>query len=230
MMNMTWALPLTLGIYLVFLYFKKYIKFTLFNPLLLTTIVLIVILLKYNFSYEAYEEGTTFITYLIGPATVCLALPLYEKLNVLKKHWKVLTLSIISALFIHAFVILLITVLLKSSPEMVATFIPKSVTTAIAKDISSGLGGNVNLTVVIVVLTGVLGAVIGPIIFKIFKINHPVAIGVSFGTASHAVGTAKALEYGDLEASISTLALIITGILTVIISPFLYELIVFIIN
>lgn len=230
MNNLVWALPLTVGIYLVFFNIQKALKISLLNPLLLTSISIIMILLSTNISYESYSEGTTFITYLIGPATVSLAIPLYEKLGMLRKYWKVVIVSILSGVIAHALCIFLITVTLQSSPELVATFIPKSVTTAIAKDVSLQLGGNVSLTVVIVVLTGVLGAVVAPMIFRIFKINHPVARGLALGSAAHAVGTAKALEYGDLDASMSTLSLIITGIITVISAPFIYDIILFFIK
>lgn len=230
MSNLVWALPLTFGIYITFLYFQRKYKIALLNPLLLTSVTIIIVLLMANINYSDYEEGTTFITYLIGPATVSLAIPLYEKLGMLKKHWKVISVSIISGVLTHALCIFLIAFMLKSSPEMVATFIPKSVTTAIAKDVSLSLGGNVSLTVVIVVLTGVLGAVVAPFIFKVFRITEPIARGLSLGSAAHAVGTAKALELGDLDASMSTLSLIITGIITVITAPFIYDLILYFIK
>ncbi|VEU82778.1 LrgB family protein [Acholeplasma hippikon] len=230
MSTLIWALPLTIGVYITFLYIQNRTKIALLNPLLLTSVTIIIVLLMGNIDYKDYEVGSSVITYLIGPATVSLAIPLYEKLGMLKKHWKVVTVSILSGVFAHALCIILITFILKSTPEMVATFIPKSVTTAIAKDISLSLGGNVSLTVVIVVLTGVLGAVLAPNMFKIFGIKEPIARGLALGSAAHAVGTSKALEFGDLDASMATLSLIITGIITVITAPFIYDLILLLIK
>ena len=230
MNELAWSLPLTIGVYITYLFLQKKFKIALLNPLLLTSVTIIIVLLIGKINYLHYSDGTSIITYLIGPATVSLAIPLYEKLDMLKKHWKVISVTIVSGVLAHALTILLITVLLGSSPEMVATFIPKSVTTAIAKDISLSLGGNVSLTVVIVVLTGVLGAVISPYMFKIFKITEPIARGLSLGSSTHAVGTAKALELGDLDASMSTLSLIITGLVTVVTAPFIYDLILVFIN
>ncbi len=229
MNDILWATGLTLGIYLVFLALQNRFKITLLNPLLLSSIIIIIFLLLTKLPYETFENGTSFITFLIGPATVSLALPLYEKLPVLKKHWKIISSVIGIGVLVHALTILVIVFFLKSSDVMIATFIPKSVTTAIAKDISVGLGGIKQLTIVIVVLTGVLGVVVAPYVFKLLGITDPIAKGLSLGSAAHAVGTTKAVEYGEVEASMATLSLIITGILTVVFAPLIYQIITWIV-
>lgn len=228
MNDILWASALTLGVYIMFLCLQNRFKITLLNPLLLSAIFIIIFLLLTNLPYLSYENGTSFITFLIGPATVSLALPLYEKLGVLKKHWKIIFSVIGVGVIIHALMIFIIVFILKSSDVMIATFIPKSVTTAIAKDVSVALGGIKQLTIVIVVLTGVLGAVVAPFVFKIFKITHPIARGLSLGSAAHALGTTKAVEYGEVDASMATLSLIITGLLTVISAPLIYQIITYI--
>lgn len=228
MNDILWASALTLAVYIMFLCLQNRFKITLLNPLLLSAIFIIIFLLLTNLPYLSYENGTSFITFLIGPATVSLALPLYEKLAVLKKHWKIIFSVIGVGVIIHALMIFIIVFILKSSDVMIATFIPKSVTTAIAKDVSVALGGIKQLTIVIVVLTGVLGAVVAPFVFKIFKITHPIARGLSLGSAAHALGTTKAVEYGEVDASMATLSLIITGLLTVISAPLIYQIITYI--
>ena len=148
-----------------------------------------------------------------------------KKLPILKKHWKTIISVLIVGVIVHALTIAGIVFILHTTDEMIATMIPKSVTTPIAMAVSESLGGIKNLTVVIVVLTGVLGILIAPPIFKLFKITSPIARGLSLGAASHAVGTTKAIEYGDLDASVATLSLIITGLLTVIAAPLIYQII-----
>ncbi|VEU80836.1 Inner membrane protein yohK [Haploplasma axanthum] len=185
-----------------------------------------IILIVFKIDYHRYKTGASFITFLIGPATVSLAVPLYQNLELLKKNWKIVLLTIFSGVIVHALVIGVLAVILRLSDAMVATVVPKSVTTAIALDISKGLSGIENLTVAIVIITGILGAVVSPFIFKVFKINSPIAQGLSLGSAAHAVGTSRAAELGEVHASMATLSLIITGITTVIISPLVYNIIV----
>ena len=158
-----------------------------------------------------------------------LAIPLYEKLPLLKKHYKTILLTITTGVITHAIIIGLMAFVLNISHELIATFIPKSVTTPIAKEISLALGGIEELTIAIVIITGIFGSIIAPYIFKILKVENSIAIGLSLGISAHAIGTSKAIELGEEEASMSTLALILTGILTVVLSPLFYKIIVSII-
>lgn len=230
MNDLTWALLITIGVYGLFQWIQKKTKQTYLNPLLLSSAVLIAILLIFRIDYERYQKSTEFITFLIAPATVSLAIPLYENLKVLKKDWKIIMITILVGVFAHALVIGGLSLMLKLTPELIATFIPKSVTTPIAKDVSESLGGIKYLTVAIVIITGILGSVISPFVFKVLNIESPVARGLSLGSSAHAVGTAKASELGEIEASMATLSLIITGILTVILSPFVYQIIIYLMN
>lgn len=230
MSNMLIYMTLTLGIFIVFSCIQQKFKLTILNPLLLTSIVIMIILLVGEIPYESYKEETSFITFLIGPATVSLAVPLYENLDVLKKHWKIVLITILVGVIGHALSIGILSIVLGLSDVLAATFIPKSVTTAIAIGISESLGGIKYLTVAIVILTGIIAAMLGPIIFKIFKIDNPIARGLALGSSGHVLGTSKALEYSDLDGSLSTLSLVLTGLITVATAPLTLEIIKFFIK
>ncbi|WP_162150666.1 LrgB family protein [Acholeplasma equifetale] len=230
MSNMLIYMTLTLGIFIVFSCIQHKFKLTILNPLLLTSIVIMIILLVGEIPYESYKEETSFITFLIGPATVSLAVPLYENLDVLKKHWKIVLITILVGVVGHALSIGILSIVLGLSDVLAATFIPKSVTTAIAIGISESLGGIKYLTVAIVILTGIIAAMLGPIIFKIFKIDNPIARGLALGSSGHVLGTSKALEYSDLDGSLSTLSLVLTGLITVATAPLTLEIIKFFIK
>lgn len=217
-----WTLVLTLGVYTACFWLQKKTKKSILNPLLMSSIVIMIFLLLTRIPYETYKQGTKFITFLIGPATVSLAIPLYEQLPVLKKHWKVILGAILSGVLVHAIVIGLIVFAFQSSLEMMATVLPKSVTTPIAVEITKSLGGLENLTAGIVIVTGIFGAVISPYIFKLLHIKNPIAIGLALGSSSHAVGTSRAAELGEVETSMATISLVLTGVLTVVSAPLVY--------
>ncbi len=223
--NPMFGICLSLAIYLAAVKFQKTLKSDLLNPLLVASIVIILILMLSDVSYDNFFIGGRFISMLIGPATVALAIPLYQNLELLKKHAKTILISISSGVIAHALCIGLFAVFFKLNPEMIATYIPKSVTTAIAADVSSNLGGIRTLTICIVIVTGIFGAAIAPLINKIFKIHNPMAQGLALGVSAHAVGTSKAIELGPLQGTMSALALIVTGLITVILSPITFSII-----
>lgn len=230
MNSVLWSVTLSILVYLAFFYLQKKTKLTILNPLFFASATIIIFLIVFKIDYAVYKEGSSFITFLIAPATVSLAIPLYEKLPLLKKHYKAILLTIVSGVISHGIIIGFMTILLKSSNELIATFIPKSVTTPIAKEISLSLGGIEELTIAIVIITGIFGSIIAPYIYKLLKVENTIAIGLSLGISAHAVGTSKAIELGEEEASMSTLALILTGILTVVFSPLFYHIIVSILS
>lgn len=200
-------------------YIFKKTKLAIFNPLLLAIIFTIIFLLIFNIDYEKYNEGAKYLSYLLTPATICLAIPLYEKINILKKNVKAILASVLSSVIITCLVILTFTLIFKLSYIEYVSFLPKSITTAIGMDVSKELRGNVNLTVAIIIITGVIGNIVAPFICKIFKIKSPVAKGLAIGCSSHAVGTAKALEMGEIEGALSSLSIVVSGLLTVVIAP-----------
>lgn len=195
---------------------KKRFKLGIFNPLLISVILTILFLIVFRIDYDIYYEGAKYISYLLTPATVCLAIPLYEQLDALKKNWKAIMVGITSGVLTSLLCILGMALLFHLSHEEYVTLLPKSITTAIGMDVSAELGGYVSITVAIIVITGVLGNVIGEAVLKLFRITEPIAKGAALGCASHAIGTSKAMELGETEGAISSLSIVVAGILTVI--------------
>ena len=152
------------------------------------------------------------------PATVCLAIPLYEQWQLLKRHWRAVLLGILAGVFTSMGTVFVLSLLLGLSHQEYVTLLPKSITTAIGMGLSEELGGYVTITVAVIVVTGVLGNIMGEAICKIFRITDPIAKGLSFGASAHAIGTAKAMELGEVEGAMSSLAIAVTGLLTVVFS------------
>ena len=197
-------------------YLKRKFKLSIFNPLLISIILTILVLVIFRVDYEVYYDGAKYISYLLTPATVCLAIPLYEQLETLKKNWKAIIIGITSGVLASLVSILAMVVLFELSHEEYVTLLPKSITTAIGMDVSAELGGYVSITVAVIIITGVLGNVIGEAVLKLFRITDPVAKGIALGTASHAIGTSKAMELGEVEGALSSLSIVVAGIITVV--------------
>ncbi len=200
-------------------FLRKKTGLAIVNPLLISSIIIIITLLSFNISYDTYAEGAKYITYLLTPATVCLAVPLYEKIELLKQNFTAIILSIIMGIALGLLCILGLSLLFRLEYTHYATLLPKSITTAIALDVSEGVGGLPNVTAVLISITGIFGNITAPFIMKLFKVENPVARGIGIGTASHAMGTAKAMEMGRTEGAMSSLALVIAGIVTVLLAP-----------
>lgn len=194
-------------------------KLPILNPLLIATIIVIAVLLLCDIDYETYNQGAQYITFLLTPATICLAVPLYRQIEVLKKNVAAIVISILCGCVAHLLIVIGIALLFGVDEVLVLSFLPKSVTTPIALGISNEIGGIQAVTAVGVVLAGILGAVLGPVVFKVCRITEPVAQGLGMGAPSHAIGTSKALEMGEVQGAMSSLAIVVTGILTVIIVP-----------
>ena len=194
-------------------------KLPILNPLLIATIIVIAVLILCDIDYETYNQGAQYITFLLTPATICLAVPLYRQIEVLKKNVAAIVISILCGCVAHLLIVVGIAFLFGVDEVLVLSFLPKSVTTPIALGISNEIGGIQAVTAVGVVLAGILGAVMGPVVFKVCKITEPVAQGLGMGAPSHAIGTSKALEMGEVQGAMSSLAIVVTGILTVIIVP-----------
>lgn len=194
---------------------KKRLKHSLFNPLLIAIALTILILLVLKIDYAVYYEGAKYISYLLTPATICLAIPLYEQMELLKNNLKIVLLGILSGVLTSLCCILALALLFGLNKAEYVTLLPKSVTTAIGMGISEELGGYVSLTATVIIITGILGNVIADALFKMFRITEPIAKGIALGTASHAIGTAKAIELGETEGAMSSLSIVVAGILTV---------------
>lgn len=197
-------------------FLKKKFKTGIFNPLLISIIITIVFLLSCNIDYETYNDGAKYLSWLLTPATVCLAIPLYQQIELLKKNHKAVLVGILSGVLTSLTTIMILAFIFKLSHKEYVTMLPKSITTAIGIGVSEELGGYVTITVAVIILTGVLGNILAEGICKLFKINHPIAKGIAIGTASHAIGTVKAMELGEIEGAMSSLSIAVSGILTVV--------------
>ena len=197
-------------------FLKKKFKTGIFNPLLISIAITIVFLLTCNIDYDTYNDGAKYLSWLLTPATVCLAIPLYQQIELLKKNHKAVLVGILSGVLTSLTTIMILAFIFKLSHKEYVTMLPKSITTAIGMGISEELGGYVTITVAVIVLTGVLGNILAEGICKLFKINHPIAKGIAIGTASHAIGTANAMELGEVEGAMSSLSIAVSGILTVV--------------
>lgn len=197
-------------------FLKKKFKTGIFNPLLISIVITIVFLLTCNIDYDTYNDGAKYLSWLLTPATVCLAIPLYQQIELLKKNHKAVLVGILSGVLTSLTTIMILAFIFKLSHKEYVTMLPKSITTAIGIGVSEELGGYVTITVAVIILTGVLGNILAEGICKLFKINHPIAKGIAIGTASHAIGTAKAMELGEIEGAMSSLSIAVSGILTVV--------------
>lgn len=202
--------------YEIGLLLKKRFKLAVLNPLLIGILCVIGALAVLDIDYEQYNEGAQYISYLLTPATVCLAIPLYEQLTLLKKNFKAVAAGIFSGTLASLGSVYLLAQIFGLDREQYVTLLPKSITTAIGMGVSQELGGVVTITVAVIIITGILGNVIAEGVCKIFRIQEPIAKGLALGTASHAIGTAKAMEMGPVEGAMSSLAIAVAGLLTVL--------------
>ncbi|MEG0214853.1 MAG: LrgB family protein [Hungatella sp.] len=217
--SLYFGLVLSIGSYLIGLWIKKKTKLALMNPLLISIILTILVLLGLKIDYADYNEGAKYLSYFLTPATVCLAIPLYKQLNLLKENWIAVLGGIASGVAASACSIFALCKVFGLSHEHYVTLLPKSITTAIGMGVSEEAGGMVTLTVVSIVITGILGNMIAELIFHIFHIYDPIAKGLALGTSAHAIGTAKALELGEIEGAMSSLAIAVAGLMTVLVVP-----------
>jgi len=195
---------------------KQKWKLAIFNPLLLSVLAVMGLLTAFKIDYKIYYEGAKYLSYLLTPATVCLAVPLYEKIELLKQHAGAIMGGILSGVLTSLVSILACAFLFGFTHEQYVTLLPKSITTAIGMGISEELGGMVTITVAVIIITGVLGNMIAELVLRLFRIEDPVAKGIAVGSASHAIGTVKAMEIGEVEGAMSSLSIAVAGLLTVV--------------
>ena len=194
-------------------------KLVIASPLLFATAIVISVLLILKIDYDTYSLGAAYISYLLTPATVCLAVPLYEKLELLKNNLLAVVLSVSIGIALGLLSIFGLSLLFKLEYEHYATLLPKSITTAIGLDLSKELGGIPNITAAVIAITGIFGNLCAGLVMKLFRITDPIAQGLGIGTAAHAMGTVKAIEMGKTQGAMSSLALVVAGIVTVLLSP-----------
>lgn len=195
---------------------KEKWKHPLLNPLLVSIVLVISTLLLTGISYETYAVSGAYLSYLLTPATVCLAIPLYQQFQQFKENCFAILLGVVAGVFTNLTIIYVLSRLFSLDYEMYVTLLPKSITTAIGLSVSEEYGGIVSITAAAIIVTGILGNICGEFICKACKITNPVAKGVAMGTSAHAIGTSKAMEMGEVEGAMSSLSIVTTGLCTLI--------------
>jgi predicted murein hydrolase (TIGR00659 family) len=225
---MTWfvespifGMLLSLVAFEIGLWVNKKTKISFLNPLLLALVLIILVLSVFHISLDDYNNGGQVISFFLGPATVSLAIPLYKNIKLLKTNAIPIMGGICIGTAVGIASIILMAKAFALDISLGLSLVPKSVTTPIGIEVSKQIGGIPEITVAAIIFTGLTGAIVAEGLFKLIKINDPVAIGIAIGTSSHALGTSKALEMGEIEGSMSGLAIGIAGLMTVIIAPLL---------
>ena len=206
------------------LYIYRKTKIPVFNPLLISIIFVMAILTIFKIDIDYYSRGGNLISFFLGPATVILAVPLYKQLGLLKRNFIPIIVGITAGCITAIISVFFLTKAFNMENTIAVSMIPKSVTTPIGMEISAQIGGIPAITVGMIVITGIVGAVIGAPICNLFRIKDEVAVGIAIGTASHAVGTTKAMELGETQGAMSSLAIGLAGLITVLLTPLLINL------
>ena len=208
------GIVLSIVTYLIGQWINKKTGLVALNPLLISIVLIIIILKGLGIEYDAYNMGGSMISFFLGPATVLLAIPLFKSLQLLKKNMIPVFFGVIVGSLTSIVSVVLLSKLFGLEDIIIKSFLPKSVTTPIGIELSNQLGGIPSLTVAMIVATGIVGAIIGERILKLFKVKDEISIGVAFGTAAHAIGTSKALEIGKVPGAFSGLSIGLMGIAT----------------
>lgn len=206
---------ISLFAYSIGVFLRKKTKLAIFNPLLIAILLTMGALLLLDVDYETYDSSAKYLSYLLTPATVSLAIPLYEQIELLKKNWKAVFAGIFTGVLASLVSVLLFALIFHMNHAEYVTFLPKSITTAIGMGVSEELGGYRAITVAVIIITGIIGNIFAELVCKIFRIREPIAVGIAIGSSSHALGTAKAMEIGDVEGAMSSLSIVVSGLLTV---------------
>lgn len=223
--SMYFGMVISIGTYLFGVWLKKKTGWAVLNPLLVSVLLTIAFLLVFKIDYGVYQEGARYLSYFLTPATVCLAIPLYKQLELMRKNLLAVMGGILSGVAASAISIFALSVVFRLEHVHYVTLLPKSITTAIGMGVSEEAGGIVTLTVVSIIITGILGNIIAETVFKLFRIEDAIAKGLALGTSAHAIGTAKALELGEIEGAMSSLSIAVAGLLTVAVVPLVSGLI-----
>lgn len=214
-----WGVVVTMAAFALGTFIHRKTKATWCNPLLLGSVFVIVFLSVSDISYPDYKQSAAPLTYLLFPATVSLAVPLYEQWELLSKNALAIFVGIVSSVMTSIGSILLLAWVFHMDTAYGVSLLPKSVTTAIGADVSAELGGIPALTTAAIILTGIVGNLLSVGLCRILRITNPIARGIAIGTSSHAIGTSKALEIGQIEGAMSSLSIAVAGVLTAVLCP-----------
>ncbi len=215
----TWGALLSAACFGLFWLIQKKTGKVWCNPLLMSSILIGAFLMTGNIPYEQYRETSSVLSWLLLPATVSLAVPLYEQWALLKKHWAAILSGIVAGVITSLLCAVLLAKAFRLDYSVAVSFLPKSVTSAIGADVSGELGGIPSLTVVLIILTGIVGNMLARSLCRAFRLKDAISRGVAIGTAAHAIGTVKALEMGEVEGAMGALSIAMAGILTAFLSP-----------
>ena len=218
------SLVLTIGAYQIGLFFQRKWKTPLCNPLLISVALIVAVMLVTGFPVETYQADMKIFSWLITPATVALAVPLYQQLQRLKKNLPAILAGVAAGAIAALGSVFALCALFGLDRQTTVSLLPKSITTAIGMVISGQNGGIEALTSLVIAFTGIVGCVTGPVLCKLLKLDHPIAQGVAFGTSAHVIGTSKASELGSIQGAVSSLSLVTAGILTAILFPLVVSL------
>lgn len=224
MSNPIILLAITFGIYYVARQIQKWTGWVVLNPILITIVALIALLQLTGISYETYRQGGQYIDFWLKPAIVALGVPLYQNLGQIRRQLLPILMSQLVGCLVGLVSVTLIASALGASHEVIVSLAPKSVTTPIAMEVCKTSGGIPSLTAAIVVIVGLFGAVFGFKILEVWHVRNPFSQGISMGTAAHAVGTSRAMEKGEIYGAYSSLGLILNGVLTALLTPFVLKL------
>ncbi|MCM1294167.1 MAG: LrgB family protein [Muribaculaceae bacterium] len=214
------GVALTLGMFMLAVLFNRRFPSPFTTPLFLATIFVVIILLLFQVPYSTYNASAQYITYFLVPVTVCFAVPMYRQLPVLRRHIVPILVAMAVGVLASVFAVGIICIVFGLGDIVAKSLVSISVTTAIAIGITQRLGGVVALTVSAVIVTGILGASVSDVLCRWLRLRSPIARGLAIGNASHAAGTAKAMEMGPIEGAMSSLAIVISGLMTAIAAPF----------
>lgn len=214
------GVSISLLTYFLGMFLRKKFDYAIVNPLLVSAIFTMAFLLIFDVDYDTYNQGAQYLTIFLTPATICLAVPLYRQVQVLKQNVVTVIVPICFGIAAHAITVIAFSKLFQIENVLTLSILPKSVTTPIAVGICNELNGIEVVTIMGVMIAGIIGAVFGPLVCKILKIEEPIAQGLGIGSASHAIGTSKALEMGEIQGAMSSLAIVVTAVLNVIVIPF----------
>ncbi|MCH5332755.1 MAG: LrgB family protein [Agathobacter sp.] len=197
---------------------RKKWNVAIFNPLLISIVIIILFLTVFRVDFETYENGAKYLSFFLTPATVALAVPLYEQIEPLRRSWRAIMAGIVAGALTSAVCVLSMSALFGLDHRQYVTLLPKSITTAIGMGLSEEMGGIVTITVAVIVVTGVIGNMFAELICRLFRITDPVAKGIAIGSAAHAMGTARAMELGEVEGAMSSLSIAVSGLCTVVVA------------
>ena len=218
--NMFTGLLLTLGGYFLGAFLQRKRRLVIFNPLLISIVVIIVGLKLFRIDYATYRSQTSGLSYLLTPTTICLAIPLFRQFELVKKNWRAIMASISAGVACNVALVWLVARIFDMNYSEYVTFLTKSITTAIGAGLTEELGGSTPIACATIALSGIVGNALGDRVLRALRILDPLAQGLGIGVASHGIGTARSLELGETQGAFSGLAIALTGILTVVVAPF----------